>query len=912
VTSYLPYSYAPTASSSSGTALVYTTSSSAAQQQTVASAAGASAGTQHQYYQQRPPMQPQQQQQQQAHGGYVAPVTRATTTAATTATQLSPRSLQRVARPPDVAVVQQAALHAQAPQPLPAQCSAAGVPNIRTSAGPSGVSSPYVPAPGASASQRYTSAPSHFLETQPAATHFRQQSAVPVEVNVVSSSVPAMSSVTPAQVYASAQQGQGAASGAVAAFSSVVSSHAVQSQAYSPYSYDGAPVVASAFPSAASSAIPGQAYRAGGSALLAQGYASNSQEAATPTVSVFSAAASSSAPAQVYTTSQHGPEVTTTAMPFFPSAGGSGSAVPANLYAPSQQNPDVKPGIVSAYLSGTSSYTPTGPTLAAGSISSSFVHAASSSQQPLTGSGVSSWGAAQAKVCELHEVSQPHVATSVMSAHGVQLPPADIGVSAQRTSAQGSTVPIVRQASASQGNRAHSAHISTIPENVSATSAQAPQPEVRSTYLCPTCNQTYSTLEDVRQHWIDDHAQPSEIAASVSELGGSSCPPPSETAASTEAKRIVKHLCPECLLACDSQEEARQHWLEHHYVPSDGVATDAATAAAAAADGTRCATSAAEASEPEGTTTKAQLIETDAEGRPVIVRHTDTETGVSRTVVIDDDGSQRVFGEETVESMLSKAKNELDEWIEDMTERHLRGLVNEVSQRLCEKSGKLHDMRQEMEKLSRRNNFAYFGLAEGAAPKELDNAYRRLARAMHPDKNGGTAEASRVFQSMKEKYEELKYQLAHGLAEPAAPDSAPAKSGEEGEADGDEGPGARKDEEKDRGAKSDDGAADGDGAAEEEAAGDAEKDSASEGAADAAAADGGEEQGGAADAREKPRSGKGAGGDREEKPALKEKAWKLVGSLKMIDQNLRIVEADFERIRAEAPGPPLPPGRPGA
>merc|ERR1719281_1042373 len=53
-------------------------------------------------------------------------------------------------------------------------------------------------------------------------------------------------------------------------------------------------------------------------------------------------------------------------------------------------------------------------------------------------------------------------------------------------------------------------------------------------------------------------------------------------------------------------------------------------------------------------------------------------------------------------------------------------------------------------------NYHYFGLTADASDKDLDNAYRKLAKQMHPDKNGGTDAAKKRFQQMKERYEAIK------------------------------------------------------------------------------------------------------------------------------------------------------------
>merc|ERR1719356_1620277 len=81
-------------------------------------------------------------------------------------------------------------------------------------------------------------------------------------------------------------------------------------------------------------------------------------------------------------------------------------------------------------------------------------------------------------------------------------------------------------------------------------------------------------------------------------------------------------------------------------------------------------------------------------------------------------------------------------------------------------------------------NYIYFGLTADASDKDLDNAYRKLAKKMHPDKNGGTEEAKKRFQQMKERYEAIKRKRnEEGDSENPndEPDSGP---GEEPEDDG--------------------------------------------------------------------------------------------------------------------------------
>merc|ERR1719440_101125 len=95
-----------------------------------------------------------------------------------------------------------------------------------------------------------------------------------------------------------------------------------------------------------------------------------------------------------------------------------------------------------------------------------------------------------------------------------------------------------------------------------------------------------------------------------------------------------------------------------------------------------------------------------------------------------------------------------------MSDRLLRGVVNEMSERFFELQDRVVQRQKDLEEQSRNLSLAFFELPEGCKEKDLDNAYRRLARSMHPDKNGGTDEAKQRFQAMKTRYEDLKLQLA--------------------------------------------------------------------------------------------------------------------------------------------------------
>lgn len=153
----------------------------------------------------------------------------------------------------------------------------------------------------------------------------------------------------------------------------------------------------------------------------------------------------------------------------------------------------------------------------------------------------------------------------------------------------------------------------------------------------------------------------------------------------------------------------------------------------------------------------------DQHGQPLILRQLFAESGVTQTIVWNDDGSHWAFGERTVTSLLDNNVDQTNAWVASLSDRQLHGLVHELARRFVEGSQRRKQRQVDDETQRVSSSYDFFGLREEATDKELDNAYRRLARAMHPDKNGGTDEAKEAFQAMKERYELLKEHRAGGL-----------------------------------------------------------------------------------------------------------------------------------------------------
>jgi hypothetical protein len=52
--------------------------------------------------------------------------------------------------------------------------------------------------------------------------------------------------------------------------------------------------------------------------------------------------------------------------------------------------------------------------------------------------------------------------------------------------------------------------------------------------------------------------------------------------------------------------------------------------------------------------------------------------------------------------------------------------------------------------------YSVLGVAPGASTEELHDAYRRLVKQWHPDRNGGSAESTRRFQEIQAAYEAIR------------------------------------------------------------------------------------------------------------------------------------------------------------
>lgn len=144
---------------------------------------------------------------------------------------------------------------------------------------------------------------------------------------------------------------------------------------------------------------------------------------------------------------------------------------------------------------------------------------------------------------------------------------------------------------------------------------------------------------------------------------------------------------------------------------------------------------------------------------PSIVRQVNAATGEARTVVTDERGVQKSFGEHTVSSFMDSDEAQAREWLAGLTDPQLRGFVQEFALSLRDVFEKYELLKRQLEWFIDCAGYELFGLDRDATEQDLDRAWRRMAKMMHPDKNGGTDEAKARFQDLREKYEQLKKKI---------------------------------------------------------------------------------------------------------------------------------------------------------
>jgi len=184
-------------------------------------------------------------------------------------------------------------------------------------------------------------------------------------------------------------------------------------------------------------------------------------------------------------------------------------------------------------------------------------------------------------------------------------------------------------------------------------------------------------------------------------------------------------------------------------------------------------------------------------------RQVSSETGDAQTVVTDEHGRTKTFSQETAAAVLSgaflparvlpggsssarasasrrdsvrddrgqmtatgdeSAADVFDEglmrrWIGSLSKHHLKGFDQELRIRLSKLWTEYSKLQAEHEDHLENADYIFFGLDKDATLKDLEKSYRRLAKRMHPDKNGGSEEAKARFQELKDRYEALKKKI---------------------------------------------------------------------------------------------------------------------------------------------------------
>merc|ERR1711924_219767 len=134
------------------------------------------------------------------------------------------------------------------------------------------------------------------------------------------------------------------------------------------------------------------------------------------------------------------------------------------------------------------------------------------------------------------------------------------------------------------------------------------------------------------------------------------------------------------------------------------------------------------------------------------------------------DGTTSAFGAATMASMLSSLEDDTDAWMAVLPQSQLHALAHELGCRLVEISRIYQARKDNLEEHNTGVDYRYFGLGETATERSLENAYKRLARQMHPDKNGGTEEAKQQFQELRQRYDRIRQKFSDGSRSRAADD----------------------------------------------------------------------------------------------------------------------------------------------
>lgn len=139
------------------------------------------------------------------------------------------------------------------------------------------------------------------------------------------------------------------------------------------------------------------------------------------------------------------------------------------------------------------------------------------------------------------------------------------------------------------------------------------------------------------------------------------------------------------------------------------------------------------------------------------------EQGKVRNIVRDKDGRITALGDDSIYDEATMKR-----WVAAMGTWHLKGFEQELRFRVSDIYKEYAELKGQLDDYLENADYIFFGLDKDATLQDLDREYRRLAKLMHPDKNGGSDEAKAKFQDMKQRYEALRKKIRQANGESTA------------------------------------------------------------------------------------------------------------------------------------------------
>lgn len=135
------------------------------------------------------------------------------------------------------------------------------------------------------------------------------------------------------------------------------------------------------------------------------------------------------------------------------------------------------------------------------------------------------------------------------------------------------------------------------------------------------------------------------------------------------------------------------------------------------------------------------------------VRQVHLKNGKTYVIVEVGDEVKHVFDHRTVEFEIKAGMEEMDGFLKGLSPQALQGLLVYLSGAVNDAGQSLKALEEQLQALCGEDNYDYFGLdGENCSDKDLEKAYRRASRDLHPDKGGDEDK----FAEMRKKYEQLK------------------------------------------------------------------------------------------------------------------------------------------------------------